>query len=236
MSYFAADEAWKQRVAQEVNRASQFRNTQEGFLRSVSSAASNPNYIRTAPFVGSLKHSYTSDQGSKTPSNSSKKSNLLKKLENIHSLTPKHIRVPRGRPAEVRGKYAGIPRVNPVLTRPSTAGSLTSRRKSVVGQSLTVKTAENKPYRRHWTSSKPEETLDVKKEDPAPADSPEAEGQADQPSDLEIKRPASASTWKTTSSQRRYILALESQLQEERKAREALEKRVELLLGEVLAN
>jgi hypothetical protein len=116
ISYFAADEAWRQRVAQKVSRASQFCNTQEGFLRSVNSAASDPNYIRTAPFVGSLKHSYTSDQGSSTPSDSSKKSNLLKELQSIYSLTPKHIRVPRGQPAEFRGKYAGIPRVNPVLT------------------------------------------------------------------------------------------------------------------------
>mmetsp|Transcript_1891 Transcript_1891/g.4177 ORF Transcript_1891/g.4177 Transcript_1891/m.4177 type:complete len:121 (+) Transcript_1891:2036-2398(+) len=112
MSYFATDEAWKQRIAQEVNRASRFRTTQESFYRSSSIGASNPNYIRTAEFVSSPKHSVVKQLETYTP-----KSKYRQRLHNLleqskisrslyNDLCSQLQTKSRNVPAESRGKYA----------------------------------------------------------------------------------------------------------------------------------
>jgi hypothetical protein len=64
----------------------------------------------------------------------------------------------------------------------------------------------------------------------------EADEVRDDVSELESIRPQSVYSWKTTSSQRRYIGELERLLLEERKRREDLERKVDLLLERSLAS
>jgi hypothetical protein len=74
-----------------------------------------------------------------------------------------------------------------------------------------------------------EASLEAPKDDNEEGEADEAE-RLDQIDDLESVRPSSAVTWKTTSSQRRYISELERLLLEERKRREELEAKVNLIL------
>jgi hypothetical protein len=74
-----------------------------------------------------------------------------------------------------------------------------------------------------------EASLEALKDGIEEGETEEAE-RLDQIDDLESVRPSSAVTWKTTSSQRRYISELERLLLEERRRREELEAKVNLIL------
>jgi hypothetical protein len=249
MSYAAVDEAWRQRISQELSRAARFRETQDSFLTTIS-AGSNPNYIRTAPFVGMLSHTAVQEQRSQSSSQRNKRKSRLHNLldESRRSHTPRTQQPSNQLGARDNKQYA---ETNPVLSTPITSRGLPTKRGVAAHQETTAQAAKAKPYRRRWVSKKsealdetaaePRKEVSEKEEDPIEneetADSPEGEAdleaeQADEPGELQLDdRPRTASTWKTTSSQRRYILSLETLLQEERKAREALEKKVEALLS-----
>lgn len=288
MSYHADHLAWQQRVAQELSRASQFHKTSESFYRRSHSAKTDQSRNQQASRQSDLSgksgvtaYSYltTISTNPKLRQHFDENGYKNAKINMAYSFGGKTHASNAFKEAATQG--------NPVLSRPSTAGSLKTRRSFKVtdgspidklqqgaslkkpSEPITPKTPDrprsmsrnvrvsgarsiSRGSHRHSESSgqgtmnrlnlsalnpatHESQFVDMASlhlEDQEPienGDNPDEE-LTDQVDDLESVRPPSAVTWKTTSSQRRYISELERLLLEERKRREELEAKVNLIL------
>lgn len=277
MSYHAEHLAWQQRVAQELSRASQFQRTANpSHRRSLSSKTDSRNFqasrqSEASAHTGQTGYSYLSTISANPKLRQFFDENAYKnaKVNMGYSFG--------GRTHAVNAFKEASKQENPLLSRPSTSGSLRTRRtiKAIpIEVEDRAEVATPKSHRisgsatrklrisgarsvsrgthrssRSWAKEQFNDlnssilhselvkdayvTNDSPKDDgfqvePVEIDEKQTNAELagaeleDQVSDMESIRPPSAATWKTSSSQRRYIRELERLLIEERKRKEEI--------------
>lgn len=152
MSYNAADEAWKQRVAKELNKASQFRRSYDSFFRSSRALDASPTISKTIHSFGVPNHPSTFSRPLSVHSKHSSSSSRLGKQSTGSDNRKVSLHIGIGGDSTVsRSTYKTMtvdsrvttPRDLMSMKKSNSTRSITSHKRIIVGNESPHKTPRN---------------------------------------------------------------------------------------------
>jgi hypothetical protein len=231
MSYSLADDFWRQRIRQELNRAAQFRRTHENFFRSPTTKSIN----------GTPRSAISSPEQRRPLLNSMTTTRLGRQLdEGIYKNARVNLAYTFGGTKSSRLAFSdqGSGGVDNPLGRSRPGSSMTHKRISV-GPTSSAKSlgpvSKDAPFIHEDLAQTHEQTSKTIARSEASNSQPTAESSVklseDEVEEAELLRPQTSSTLRSSVSQRSYIRSLQEMLSEERRAREALELKLEAFIS-----
>jgi hypothetical protein len=238
MSYSLADGFWRQRIRQELNRAAQFRRTHESFYRSPTSTTS------TKSIYGTPKLANASVEQKRPLLNSMTTTRLGKRQDEVnYKNTRVNLAYTFGGTMSSRSAFRDQGSevvVNPsVRSRPGT--SMTHKRisfgRTSSAKSLGIKdpVSQDEPLVHVDLAEALKQTSLTMARSEASSSQTTAESPVKLAEEEVVKadflRPQTSSTYRSSGSQRSYIRSLQEMLNEEKRAREALELKLEAFIS-----